>query len=29
VVGRSARWIPSTVLKWLKSRPKLPGRRKS
>jgi hypothetical protein len=26
VVGRSARWSPSTIDRWLKSQPKLPGR---
>ena len=27
VVGRSPRWSPETVRKWLKSRPRLPGRK--
>ena len=26
VCGRSPRWSPSTIAKWLKTRPKLPGR---
>jgi hypothetical protein len=28
VCGRSPRWSPSTVEKWLRTRPKLPGRGK-
>jgi hypothetical protein len=27
VIGSSARWAPQTVAKWLKSRPRLPGRK--
>ncbi len=26
VVGRSPRWSPDTINRWLKARPKLPGR---
>jgi len=26
VVGRSPRWSPETVTRWLKTRPRLPGR---
>ncbi len=26
VVGRSPRWSPDTIKRWLKARPKLPGR---
>jgi hypothetical protein len=28
VVGRSPRWSPETIARWLKTRPKLPGRGK-
>jgi hypothetical protein len=27
VVGRSPRWSPETVSKWLRTRPRLPGRK--
>jgi hypothetical protein len=27
VVGKSARWSPLTVAKWLRSKPRLPGRK--
>jgi hypothetical protein len=27
VAGRSPRWSPETVSKWLRSRPRLPGRK--
>jgi hypothetical protein len=27
IVGRSPRWSPSTVEKWLRTRPRLPGRK--
>jgi hypothetical protein len=26
VVGRSPRWAPETIAKWLRTRPRLPGR---
>jgi hypothetical protein len=27
VVGKSARWSPETVARWLRSKPRLPGRK--
>jgi hypothetical protein len=27
VVGRSPRWSPDTILRWLRTRPRLPGRK--
>jgi hypothetical protein len=27
IVGRSPRWSPDTVTKWLRTRPRLPGRK--
>jgi hypothetical protein len=27
VVGRSPRWSPDTISKWLRTRPRLPGRK--
>jgi hypothetical protein len=27
IVGRSPRWSPSTIERWLKTRPRLPGRK--